>query len=94
MGCYNSGRYGGRSTADASLKIDLGLMFRSGYAREGQHRTGSIHWTCGGQPSGSTSYAAMMNQPGQERLELPYQRGRGDDPVNATADCAVLKGRA
>lgn len=78
MGGYNSGRYGGRPTVDASRKIDLAWMFRRGYAREGQHLAGSIHWTCGGQPSGSISYATIMNEPGAERLELSYTRGEGD----------------
>lgn len=79
MGGWGSGRHGGRPTADSSLRIDLTWMFRSGYAREGQRRTGSIHWTCGGEPSGSISYTAIMDTPGEERLELSYTRGKGDD---------------
>lgn len=79
MGGYGSGRYGGRPTADASLKLDLAWMFRSGYAREGEHRTGSIQWTCRGRQSGSIVYQANMTDPGAERLELSYTRGSGDD---------------
>ncbi|CAH0496090.1 hypothetical protein [Novosphingobium sp. CECT 9465] len=78
MGGYGSGRYGGRPTADASLKIDLAWMFRSGYAREGEHRAGSIDWTRQGEPSGSIGYQAIMSEPGAERLELSYGRGSGD----------------
>ena len=79
MGGYGSGRYGGRPAADDSLKIDLAWMFRSGYARAGDYRTGSIHWTCRGKPTGSIGFQAIMTEPGAERLELSYTRGSGDD---------------
>ena len=79
MGGFGSGRQGGRPTTDASRKLDLAWMFRSGYAKEGQHLSGSIHWTCRGSPSGSISYQSIMTQPGTERLELSYTRGSGDD---------------
>ena len=79
MGGYGSGRYGGRPTVDASLKIDLAWMFRNGYARESEHRAGSMDWTRRGQPSGSIGYQAIMTEPGAERLELSYARGSGND---------------
>ena len=79
MGGWGSGRYGGRPTVDASLKIDIAWMFRSGYARAGEHRAGSIQWTCRGEPSGSIAYQAIMTEPGAERLELSYTRGSGND---------------
>lgn len=78
MGGWGSGRYGGSPTADASLRIDLAWMLRTGRAREGQHISGSLHWTCGGEPSGSISYQAIMHEPGLERLELSYMRDSGD----------------
>jgi hypothetical protein len=79
MGGYGSGRYGGRPTADASLRIDLAWMLRTGRAREGALSWGTLHWNCGGEPSGSIGYRAIMDQPGEERLELTYARGRGDE---------------
>ena len=79
MGGYGSGRHGGRPTADASCRIDLAWMFRSGFAREGEHRTGTLRWTRRGQDAGSISYEAIMHEPGEERLELSYTRGSGDD---------------
>lgn len=79
MGGWGSGRHGGRPTADASFRIDLAWMFRSGFAKEGQHRTGTLHWTCRGQESGSISYDAIMHEPGKERLELSYWIGSGKD---------------
>ena len=79
MGGWGSGRYGGRPTADASLRIDLAWMLRTGRAREGAWLSGSLNWTCGGQPSGSIGYQAIMDDPGEERLALSYTRGSGDD---------------
>lgn len=79
MGGYGSGRYGGRPTADASLRIDLAWMFRTGCARDGAWLSGNLSWNRGGEPSGSIGYQAIMHQPGEERLELFYSRGSGDD---------------
>ncbi len=79
MGGYGSGRYGGRPIAEHCLRIDLTWMLRTGRACEGSEISGTLHWTCGGSPSGSISYRAVMNQPGEERLVLNYTRGSGDD---------------
>lgn len=79
MGGWGSGRYGGRPTADASLQIDLAWMLRTGRVREGDWISGTLHWTCRGQPSGSIGYQAIMQEPGAERLELSYTRGSGED---------------
>lgn len=79
MGGWGSGRYGGRPLADASLRIDLARMLRTGRAEEGAWISGSMNWTYGGEPSGSIGYQAIMHQPGEERLVLSYTRGSGDD---------------
>jgi hypothetical protein len=79
MGGWNSGRTGGRPTADASLRIDIARMIRTGQAREGSQIHGSLHWSCGGSPSGSIGYQAIMYPPGEERLELSYTRGSGEN---------------
>lgn len=78
MGGWGSGRYGGRPTADASLRIDLAWMLRTGRAKDGGWRAGSLSWSRGGEPSGSIGYSAVMDQPGEERLELSYTRGSGE----------------
>jgi hypothetical protein len=78
MGGYNSGRYGGRPTADASLRIDLAWMLRTGRVKEGAVVWGSLSWRRGDQATGSISYTAIMDEPGQERLELSYTRGSGE----------------
>lgn len=79
MGGWGSGRSSGRPTADASLRVDLAWMFRTGRAKEGACSSGSLHWTRGGERSGSISYKAIMDEPGAERLELSYTRGSGGD---------------
>lgn len=75
MGGYGSGRYGGRPTADMALRIDLAWMLRTDKAREDAIASGSLHWSRGGQPVGSISYRAVMDEPRSERLELSYTRG-------------------
>lgn len=79
MGGFGSGRYGGRPTADASFRIDLAWMMRTGRAKAGVDLRGTLSWTRGGEPSGSIGYSALMREPGEERLELSYTRGSGDD---------------
>ncbi|MDE2561916.1 MAG: hypothetical protein KGL48_06660 [Sphingomonadales bacterium] len=65
--------------ADASLRIDLARMLRLGQAKEGALIWGSLSWSRGGEPSGSISYRAVMDSPGDERLELSFTRGKGGD---------------
>jgi hypothetical protein len=79
MGGYGSGQHGGRPTVDASRGIDLAWMLREGLARPGQRVSGALRWSCGGSPSGSISYDAVMDDPEQERLQLSYTRGSGED---------------
>lgn len=79
MGGWGSGRQGGRPTADASLRIDLAWMLRRGLAQPGQRICGTLRWHRGDSPSGSISYDAVMDEPGQERLQLSYTRGSGVD---------------
>jgi hypothetical protein len=78
MGGFGSGRYGGRPTADMSLRIDLAWMIRSRRAVPGTLMSGSLHWTCGGEPSGSIGYTADMRDTDCARLILDYTRGSGD----------------
>jgi hypothetical protein len=86
MGGSGSGRYGGRPTADASLRIDLAWMLRTGRVKDGTRCSGSLSWNRGGEEVGSISYQAIMHQPGEERLELAYSLGSGEsrEQVNQT----------
>lgn len=75
MGGWGSGRSGGRPTAESSYRIDIGRMIRTGQAKPGWRVDGVMGWTCGGEPSGSIGYSAIMDEPGKERLILSYNRG-------------------
>ncbi|HZU64990.1 MAG TPA: hypothetical protein VFF98_14995 [Novosphingobium sp.] len=77
MGGYGSGRQGGRPTVDASRKIDLAWLLRTGRAIEGQRIAGVLHWHREGVRCGSIRYEARMDEPGQERLELFFTCGTG-----------------
>ena len=87
MGGWGSGRHGGRPTADTSLRIDLAWMLRTGRAKEGGWRSGSLSWHRGDEHVGSIGYSTIMDQPGEERLELPYTNGRGNDAEQRRLEC-------
>ena len=79
MGGWGSGRHGGRPTADMSKKIDLAWMIRTGKAVPGQWISGSLSWSCGGQPAGSISYSANMEDAHASTLKLSFSRGTEND---------------
>lgn len=79
MGGYNSGRWGGRPTADMSKRIDIAWMIRTGWARPGQLVRGTLSWNCGGEPAGSIGYEADMREPYDSELRLSYTRGSGPE---------------
>jgi hypothetical protein len=78
MGGWNSGRSGGRPTADASFRIDIAWMIRTRRAVPGSLISGSLSWTCRGEPSGSIDYIADMTDCYFSKLTLNYTRGSGD----------------
>ncbi|QIK79418.1 hypothetical protein G7077_11405 [Sphingomonas piscis] len=61
-----------------SKKIDLAWMIRTGRAKPGQWISGSLSWNCGGEPAGSISYSANMEDPSNSILRLSYSRAYGD----------------
>ena len=79
MGGYNSGRSGGRPTADMSKRIDLAWMIRTGKARPGQLVWGTLCWNFGDEPAGSISYEADMREAHASELRLSYTRGPDDN---------------
>jgi len=78
MGGYGSGRWGGRPTANGSKRIDLAWMMRVGKVVPGQWISGSLSWNYAGQPAGSVSYVANMEDEADPYLSLNYWRGSGD----------------
>lgn len=89
MGGWGSGRQYGKPVAEECLRVDLGWMLRKGLALPGSYRTGTLSWSCGGQPSGSVSYKADMTDPDNSRLILTYTRGTGDDAEYVVQDIAL-----
>lgn len=79
MGGYNSGRSGGRPTADMSKRIDIAWMIRTRHAIPGKCAAGTLSWNVGGDPAGSISYTADMIDVDRAELRLSYTRGEGDD---------------
>lgn len=82
MGGYNSGRYGGRPTADASRKIDIAWMIKTERAIPGCLCTGGLSWSRGDEPAGSIGYEADMRDPEFAELHLIYSRGSGEGREN------------
>jgi hypothetical protein len=60
-----------------SNRIDIAWMIRTKHAIPGCLVTGSLTWTCGGQPAGSIGYEADMREPDGGELRLIYTRGSG-----------------
>lgn len=79
MGGLGSGQSTGRPTADMALRIDISWMVRTGRAIESCVMSGSLHWTCGGEPTGSIGYRADMTDIHDAVLWLDYTRGSGDE---------------
>lgn len=79
MGGFNSGRTGGRPTADMSKRIDIAWMIRKRLAVPGCMVAGTLRWNIGGDPAGSISYTADMTDLDAAELRLSYTRGEGDE---------------
>jgi hypothetical protein len=62
-----------------SKKVDIAWMIRSGKATPGQWISGSLYWNYGGEPAGSISYVANMEDASGSYLRLNVWRGSGDD---------------
>jgi hypothetical protein len=81
MGGWGSGRSGGKPLKEHALVIDLALLFRKGWLREGctgfRHR---LTWERDGQPHASISYDFDLRDPDNASLTLNYSRQRhGED---------------
>jgi len=78
LGGYGSGRHSGNSTADDAFKLDLAWMVRTALAREGAQTEGVLRWRSGGFRTYCAQYKAIMDEPGDERLELHHVVGYPD----------------
>lgn len=72
MGGFGSGRRYGNPLAEESLRIDIAWMVRTRRAVPGSTVSGSLSWTCGGEPSGNINYTCDMSDPEHAVLELRF----------------------
>jgi hypothetical protein len=74
MGGWGSGRHGGRPTIEDGLTVDLGLMLRRGWARDGAAGTGTLSWSSNGAPVAKIQHHFEMTDPENAHLTLTYTR--------------------
>ena len=72
MGGWGSGRYGGRPTVDASLRIELPHLRRTGYFKVGHRVSGVLSWSRGGETVGRVSVACRLDPEGESTLEVDF----------------------
>lgn len=84
MGGWGSGRSGGKPIREDALVIDLALMLRKGWLREGcvghRHR---MTWGANGQDRASISYDFDLADPDNASLTLIYTNKRDSDEGRA-----------
>ena len=90
MGGWGSGRSGGRPVAEHCLRVELPWMLKTRRIIPGAHISSSLHWNCGGEPSGSINYEAIMDELGMERLILKYARGSGSDKESVRQEVRLV----
>lgn len=65
-------------------------MIRTQRVIPGSHITSRLYWTRGGEPSGDISYAAIMDEPGSERLILTYTRDNGGEKESVRQEVRLV----
>ncbi len=76
MGGFGSGQRDGRPLANEALTIDFAWMIRKGLAAPGKSITGSLNWTCRGEPSGNIGYECDMRVDDAAILTLRFDTTR------------------
>ena len=73
MGGWNSGRSGGRPTVENGKTIDLALLLRKGWMRDGhQGFRHQLIWSSRGEPNGNISYDYDMTDPEAASMTLRF----------------------
>lgn len=81
MGGYGSGRHSRRSTVEDGLTINLGLMFRRGWIKDGVQSAGTLSWSSNGEPDASIGYRYDLINADNASLTLTLtQTPRGAPP--------------
>ncbi len=78
MGGWGSGRHGGRPTVEDGLTVDIGLMLRRGWIRDGASGAGTLSWSRNGAMTASIKHRFDLTQPDVAHLTLTYTRRRRD----------------
>lgn len=75
MGGYGSGRCAARPAVEDGLTINLPLMMRRGWIKDGSRRDyGSLTWSTNGTQRANINYSYDMTDPGSAFLRLKYTR--------------------
>lgn len=72
MGGYGSGRHCGRPTVEDGLTVDLGLMLRRGWAKEGASGAGTLSWSSNGERFATIGHRYDLTNPEAAHLTLTY----------------------
>lgn len=79
MGGYGSGRQDGRPIKEEGLTIDLALMLRNGWIKDGQRGSGTLHWTVNGERRSSICHAYDLTFPDHAEIRLNWRSRRFGD---------------
>ncbi len=74
MGGWGSGRHGGRPTVEDGLTVDLGLLLRRGWAKDGVLGAGSLSWSSNGEPFATIGHRYDLTNTDNAHLTLTYTR--------------------
>ena len=79
MGGYGSGRQSSRPTVEEALTIDLGLLLRRGWVRDGAAAEGgALYWSSNDEVVASMSQSYDLTGPNRAHLTLTYALSRRD----------------
>jgi hypothetical protein len=70
MGGWGSGRRGGQPTVEDGLTVDLGLMLRRGWVKDGASGTGSLSWSSNGELFATIKHRYDLTDPDNAHLIL------------------------
>jgi hypothetical protein len=72
MGGWGSGRHSGHPAVEDGLTIDLALMLRRSWVKDGSSGSGTLHWTRGGERFASIGHRYDLADPEHASLTLMY----------------------
>ncbi len=74
MGGWGSGRHSGHRTVEDGLTLDLGLMLRHGWIKDGASGAGTLCWSRNDEPFASIGHRYDLTDPNNAHLILNYMR--------------------